>query len=146
MSGTSRVSHAQVGKLRSASGKPPKGRREEADIDLPLRCASSNLHRSPQPKPRRGGLFIDTETPFDSSFCFSAARTWSKPTNRNAGSDGSSGYDLALVAPPKNKKKKSMAWSLAINRPPLWGLGAYARSKTYPGLSKMWGMPSPQER
>ena len=47
---------------------------------------------------------------------------------------------ITLVAPPKNKKKKVVVWSLAINRPPLRGLGTCARSRTYPGLSKLWVM------
>src|SRR2546427_11733642 len=70
-----------------------------------VHSSSSDPPRGPQPKPRRGGLFIGTETPPDSSFCFSAARTWSTRTHRNAGNDGSLGHDIALVAPPKNKKK-----------------------------------------
>ena len=56
-------------------------------------------------KPRRGGLFIDTETPPDFSFCFSAARMWSNRAYMNTSTDGSSGQDIAPVAPPKNKKK-----------------------------------------
>ena len=28
-------------------------------------------------------------------------------------------HDITPVAPPKNKKKRVMVWSLAINRPPL---------------------------
>jgi hypothetical protein len=44
------------------------------------------------------------ETPPDSSFCFSAARTWSKCTGLDAG--GVSGHVITVTAPPKNKKKK----------------------------------------
>src|SRR5437762_9290302 len=67
-----------------------------------VHSSSSDRPQGPLPKPRRGGLFIGTETPPDSSFCFSAARKCSKRTHQNAGNDGSLGQDIALVAPPKN--------------------------------------------
>jgi hypothetical protein len=46
------------------------------------------------------------EKPPDSSFCLSAARTWSKYTRLDWSGDGVSGQATAIAAPPKNKKKK----------------------------------------
>src|SRR5229473_1857925 len=56
--------------------------------------------------------FTDTQTPRDCSFCFSAAR-------RGAHSEW---YVWSIFAPPKNKRKRLMKRSLAINRTPLRGL------------------------
>ena len=42
-------------------------------------------------KPRKGGLFIGTQAPPDSSFCFSAARTWTQDSRLNEGIHASLG-------------------------------------------------------
>src|SRR5438552_1094326 len=98
------------------------------------------------PKPRRGGLFIGADTPPDSSFCFSAARTRSKCSDPVRTVMGPARLDMAVVAPPKNKKKKWVVSALAINRPPLRGLGDCTGSKTYRDLSKLRVMTSAEPR
>jgi len=42
---------------------------------------------------------------------------------------GRAGLDMAVVAPPKNKKKKWVVSALAINRPPygVWGIAPEAK-------------------
>src|SRR5438270_14094193 len=81
----------------------------------------------PQPKPRRGGLFIAPKALLILSFCFSAARTGANAPIGYGQQMGLS-HDTTLVAPPKNKKKRIMVWSLAISRPPygVWGVARKA--------------------
>src|SRR5438552_14092405 len=61
------------------------------------------------PNPVRGGLFIDTETPPDFSFCFSAARTWSKRIDLDgAAMELRSRYG----PPPRRRKTKRKGWGV----------------------------------
>ena len=74
-------------------------------------------------KPQRGGLFIDGRKPNNPSFCFSAARRPTNPlrgqrTQRKAQSDRKPHNRAA-----EKQKESFMVRNLAINRPPLWGLG-----------------------
>ena len=57
-------------------------------------------------KPRRGGLFIDTEPPPFFFFLFFGGAYIEQTYRVQPDSGGVSGHDLALPAPPKNKKKK----------------------------------------
>ena len=94
------------------------------------------------PKPHRGGLFIGTESLADSSFLFFGGANMEQMHPLQFGQRLGLSHDITLAAPPKNKKKGVVEWSLAINRPPLRGLGTDVRSRTYPSLSKMWVMTS----
>src|SRR5213080_768056 len=96
--------------------------------------------RGPQPKPHRGGLFIGTARLPDSFFLFFGGANMEQTHQLQCGQRMGLSHEITLVAPPKNKKKRVVVWSLAINRPPLRGLGTCARSRTYPSLSKMWVM------
>ncbi len=91
------------------------------------------------PKPRRGGLFIGAGTPLDCSFCFSAARIWRKRTDPVRTVTGPARLDMAVVAPPKNKKKKWAGSALAINRPPLRGFGGLRGKQNLSGPLKHVG-------
>src|SRR5216117_1386920 len=96
------------------------------------RRAQSSLpdrRRGPQPKPRRGGLFIDTESLADSFFLFFGGANMEQTHQLQCGQRMGLSHDITLVAPPKNKKKNVVVWSLAINRPPLRGLGTCAPSQ-----------------
>src|SRR5438445_6791545 len=77
-----------------------------------------------------GELFIATKSLLDFSCCFLAARRWGNRRNRNVGKDGAWGLDIALVAPPKNKKKNAVVRFSAINRAPLRGFRTLRAKQT----------------